>query len=88
MLVYSRGPGQPAAIYNGAGDIVDTFEMQYTHDRTQEDKKTHYYGTRADVWGDSRQEVILFGSRGACIYANGRPFAIPTLYNNTLYPGM
>jgi len=32
--------------------------------------------------------VILFGSRGCCLYANTRPLAIPTLYNNNLYPGM
>ena len=42
----------------------------------------------ADVWGDSRDEVLLFGARGCCIWANARPLAIPTLYNNTLYPGM
>jgi len=87
-LAYSRGPGQPAAVYDGDGNIVDTFEMQCTPDRTPQDRQAHYYGTRADVWGDSRDEVILFGSRGACIWANARPLAPPTLYNNTLYPGM
>jgi hypothetical protein len=88
VLAYSRGPGQPSAIYDGDGKIVDTFEMQCTPDRTPEDRRAHYYGTRADLSGDSRDEVILFGSRGACIWANARPLALPTLYNNTLYPGM
>ena len=88
VVVYSRGPGNPVAIYNGAGEIADTLTMQCTPDRTAEDRGAHFYVTRADVWGDSRQEVILFGSRGACIYANARPLAIPTLYNNNLYPGM
>ena len=87
-LVYSRGPEAPAAIYDGDGEILDTFGMQHTPDRGDEERQAHYYCTRADVWGDSREEVILFGSTGACIYANARPLAIPTLYNNTLYPGM
>jgi outer membrane protein assembly factor BamB len=87
-LVYSRGPGQPVAIYDGTGNIVDTLAMQYTPDRTAEDRQAHYYCLRADVWGDRREEVLFFGSRGACIGANARPLAVPTLYNNTLYPGM
>ena len=88
VMVYSRGPGQPAAIFDGDGNIVDTVSMQHTPDRSEEDRQAHFYCTRADVWGDSRDEVIFFGSRGACIHANARPLAIPTLYNNTLYPGM
>jgi hypothetical protein len=84
VLVYSRGVEQPTAIFDGAGNIVDIFKMQYTPGSTA----AGYYCTRADVWGDSRQEAILFNSRSACIYANTRPLAIPTLYNNTLYPGM
>jgi hypothetical protein len=40
------------------------------------------------VCGDSREEVIVFGWKGARIYANSRALAIPTQYNNTLYPGM
>jgi hypothetical protein len=87
VLVYNRGQGNPAAIYDGSGNIVDTVEMRYLSENIPEDQKT-YYCTRADVWGDSRQEVIFFGPRGACIYANSRIMAIPTLYNNTLYPGM
>jgi hypothetical protein len=42
----------------------------------------------ADVWGDSRDEVILFGSRGFCVYANARPYEKASLYNMNLYPGM
>lgn len=88
VLVYSRGPGQPAAILNGAGEIVDLLPMALPPGRPAEDYRKHVYGSRADVWGDSRDEVLLFGSRGCCIWANARPLAIPTLYNNTLYPGM
>lgn len=32
--------------------------------------------------------LYLFNSRSACIYTNARPAAVPTLYNETLYPGM
>ncbi len=88
VMVYSRGPGQPVAIYDGDGNVVDELSMQHSPDRTEEDRAAHYYCLRADVWGDGREEVILFGSRGACIYADARPLATPTLYNNTLYPGM
>jgi rhamnogalacturonan endolyase len=88
VFVYGQGPGRPAVIYDGKGNIVDTLPMQYTASRSEEDRRADYYGLVADVWGDSRDEVILFGSRGACIYANARPLDLPTLYNETLYPGM
>ncbi len=81
LLVYdpNLGENRPALLYDGAGDLVA--EFPFPHGGI-------FFATRADVWGDSREEVILFGSRGACIYANAEPLAIPTLYNNTLYPGM
>jgi len=88
VLVYGRGPGRPAVIYDGAGEIVDRLPMAHTPDRSEADRKAGFYALAADVWGDSRQEVILFGPRGACIYANARLHEIPTLYNETLYPGM
>lgn len=97
VLVYNRGgtgesvppaPPQPAAIYDGYGNIVDVLSPQYPPDRPPEDQRAQYYCQRADVWGDRREEVLFFGSRGACIWTNARPLAIPTLYNNTLYPGM
>ena len=55
---------------------------------SEDDRRAHFYALPADVWGDSRQEVILFGARGACIYANARLLEIPTQYNETFYPGM
>ncbi len=93
IMVYGRSYGEqitprPAAIYNGEGDIVDTLPMRYSPLPGEERFDTGYYGLVADVWGDGRQEVILFGARGACIYANARPLELPTLYNETLYPGM
>jgi hypothetical protein len=88
VLVYNRGPEEPAAIYDGAGNVVEVLHPQYPPDRREEDRQAQYYCLRADVWGDRREEVLFFGSRGACLWANARPLAVPTLYNNTLYPGM
>lgn len=88
VVVYSRGVGNPVAVYDGHGEIVDEVSMAYTPDRTEADRQTHHYVTRADVWGDSRQEILLFGTRGACIWANASAHQLPTHYNNTLYPGM
>lgn len=90
ILVYGRGPGQPVAIYDGHGEIVDTMPYAFETQGEQGDglDGSGYYCTRADVWGDSRDEVIFFGGRGACMYANSGVLSIPTLYNNTLYPGM
>jgi hypothetical protein len=88
ILVYGRGPGRPAVIYDGDGRVVDELPMQYAAYRTEADRRSEFYALVADVWGDSRDEVILFGARGACIYANARLTPIPTQYNETLYPGM
>jgi hypothetical protein len=88
ILVYNRGPEGPAAIYDGNGRIVEILHPQYTAGPSVESPEAHTYAQRADVWGDGRDEVIFFGSRCACIWANARPLAIPTHYNNTLYPGM
>ena len=87
-LVYARGPGKDAVIYDGRGEVIDTLPLVHTPDRSEPDRAAHAYATRADLWGDGREEAILFGSRAACVYANSRPLALPMLYNHTLYPGM
>ncbi len=97
VLVYNRGgtgestppvPPQPAAIYDGHGRIVDTVRPAYPTTRGEAAERSQVYAIRADVWGDSREEVLFSGSQGASIWANARPLALPTLYNQTLYPGM
>jgi len=92
ILVYGRGAGQPVAIYDGHGDIVDELEVPSsicsTYDSGEGVTPGIHVCYRADVWGDSREELILAGWKGLRIYANGRPLSIPTLYNNTLYHGM
>jgi hypothetical protein len=86
--VMGQGPTKPVRIYNGQGEVVDTLPMHYHPLPGEKNVNIEYYALVADVWGDSREEVIMFGPRGACIYANARPLELPTLYNETLYPGM
>jgi hypothetical protein len=88
ILVYGQGPGRPAMLYNGQGEVVAQLPMEYTPDRTAQDRHSEFYALVANVWGDCREELILFGPRGACIYTNPRPLAIRSQYNETLYPGM
>ncbi|MBI4580334.1 MAG: hypothetical protein HY718_11570 [Planctomycetes bacterium] len=88
ILVYNRGTGRPVMLYDGQGEITHTLPMEYAPNRTEADRRDHYYATAADVWGDCRDEILIFGPRGLCIYANTRPLLLPTLYNETLYPGM
>ena len=88
ILVYERGAGQPAAIYDGWGELLDTLEVPPQFCGRYGNNPGIHIGYRADLWGDSRQEVVVAGWKGLRIYANARPLAIPTLYNNTLYHGM
>jgi hypothetical protein len=93
VLVYGfsveqQGPAKPARIYNGQGEVVDLLPLQVAPLPGEQAFYSDCYGLAADVWGDSREEVILFGSRGCCIYANARPLQQRSLYNTTLYPGM
>ncbi|HPM83849.1 MAG TPA: hypothetical protein PLF81_24250 [Candidatus Anammoximicrobium sp.] len=93
VLVYGfsverQGPGKPARIYNGQGEVVDQLALQVGPMPGETDFTSDCYGMAADAWGDSREEVLLFGSRGFSIYANTRPLEQPSLYNMTLYPGM
>lgn len=86
--VDQRGSGKPARIYSGQGEVVDELPLRVGPLPGETDFTSDCYGMAADVWGDSREEVLLFGSRGLSIYANTRPLEQPSLYNMTLYPGM
>ncbi|OPZ29303.1 MAG: Rhamnogalacturonan endolyase YesW precursor [Lentisphaerae bacterium ADurb.BinA184] len=89
ILVYGfPDANEYAAIYNGNGEVVDTLPVPWKTPPIKLAGKEVAYATRADVWGDSRQEVILFGGGGVAIYANTRPLALPTHYNETIYSGM
>jgi len=93
VLVYGfaverQGPAKPARLYDGRGEVVDEFPLQVGPLPGEKAFCSDCYGMAADVWGDSREEVILFGSRGFCVYANTRPYEKASLYNMNLYPGM
>ena len=93
ILVYKRGGGAEKAVaaYDGRGNIVDEMDVPASLCSDQDNVTLYpggHYCCRADLWGDSRDEVIAFGRNGVRIYANARPLAIPTLYNNTVYHGM
>ncbi|HUT32310.1 MAG TPA: hypothetical protein VNE39_02415 [Planctomycetota bacterium] len=89
ILAYGfRSVREYAAVYDGAGNVVDTLAVPFKAPGVKVSGKEACYSLRANVWGDSRHEVILYGAAGICIYANARPLAEPTLYNETLYTGM
>ena len=92
VLVYGysverQGAPKPARIYDGQGQVLDVLPLHVAPIPGESDYWSDCYGMAADVWGDAREEVILFGSRGLAIYANTRPLEKPSLYNMTLYPG-
>ena len=87
FTVYNQAEPKPARIFDGQGRIVDEFPLPCAPMAGETKFRTDCYGMPADVWGDSRDEVILYGSRGFGVYANTRPFEKPPLYNFTLYPG-
>ena len=96
ILVYGYRNGRPSQLMDGAGKVVAEFPMHYLPDRRLEEPESWkdplgivmYYPLCADVWGDAREEVILFGARGLCIYTNPTAFSTVSQYNETLYPGM
>jgi outer membrane protein assembly factor BamB len=85
ILVAGRGAGRPAIIYDGTGEIVDELEVPAACLAVN---YPNHYCYRADVWGDSRDEVFVVGWKGVRIYTNSRALQPATAYNTTLYRGM
>lgn len=94
LLVGGRGEGRPAVIYDGEGEIVDELEIPAEYCGTYHAGELGgsnagiHYCYRADVWGDSRDEVLIIGPKGVRIYTNTRALQPATQYNATLYRGM
>jgi len=91
ILVYKRGTEKPVAIYDGQGNVVDELDVPASLCSSEDDLTLYpgsFYCRRADMWGDSREEVITCGRNGVRIHANARSLGIPTLYNQTAYHGM
>jgi rhamnogalacturonan endolyase len=87
IFEYSHGPETPLILFDGYGGIVETFDPESVG-APKNDTFEYGYGARADVYGDSREEIITFSPSGVRVFANTAPLAIPTLYNNNLYQGM
>ena len=88
ILVYERGEGQPAAIYDGNGEIIDELPVPPEMCAVYHGNPGIHLCYRADVYGDSREEVVMAGWKGVRIYANARALDIAALYNSTGYHGM
>jgi hypothetical protein len=93
-ILVRRGMLQPNAIYDGNGEIIDEFTVpeaycaSYRDPLLMIDNPGEHYCLRADVWGDSREEVIVAGWKGAQVIANARAPKIAAQYNSTYYKGM
>ena len=99
ILVYGLNSlAEHAAIYDGPGNVVDRFAIPWKTEPAKVSGKELAYATRADLLGNGRHEVILYGPRGVCIYSNPRSPLAPApstdqgpadaLYNETIYTGM
>jgi len=75
ILVYERGAGQAMAIYDGWGEMLDTLEVPPEICGVYHGNPGIHIAYRADVWGDSREEVLVAGWKGLRIYANRRRLA-------------
>jgi hypothetical protein len=67
ILIYNRGSGQLAVILNGVGEIVYLLPIALPPRRPAEVYLHYAYGLRADMWGDSLEEVILLAVKGCYI---------------------
>jgi hypothetical protein len=85
--VERQGPAKPACIYDGQGEFLDALPLQVAPLSGETNYRSDCYGMAADVWGDSREEVILFGSGGFCVYANTRPLEKPYALQHECLPG-
>ena len=87
LAVTSRDSALPIHIFNGQGEVVQSFAPTMSLDEPF-DKHRAPCIAAADVWGDSRDELIVHEARNVKIYANSSPRALPNLYNTTHYRGM
>ncbi len=84
ILVYGQGAGRPAVLYNGQGEIVAKLPMRYSSGEAGKKGGGDFYALAADVWGDGREEVILFGAGLVRVYESPRGGRADTLQRNAL----
>lgn len=94
LLVCSRDPIFPVAIYDGTGNIVHEFEIAPDASDLPLNEKNRVpiardqIVTAADVWGDSRDEVFICDSLSIDIYANTQALTKRREHAATHYRGM
>jgi hypothetical protein len=93
-ILVPPGMLQPDKVYDGDGNVLDEIEVpaaicsSYRDPVLMRDNPGGHLCSRADVWGDGREEIIQAGWKGLRIHANARARPVPALYNATAYHGM
>ena len=90
ILGYRRGGSICPTLYDGHGRLVATFP--FPHPENQ------HFAQHADMFGDAREEIVVWNEKWIHIYANAAPYASKAkpdrrtpskrLYNYTAYIGM
>jgi hypothetical protein len=89
--LYSRGYDFPVLI-NGRNQVVASFPFPPAITQAHigpggRDIYDDYYAQHLDVYGDEREEILVFNHKELWIYTNAAVLQKPRMYNNTYYPG-
>lgn len=80
VLGFRRGGSIVPTLYDGHGKIVASFPFP--------DIENLSLTQHADIYGDEREEIIVFNEKAMYIYTNGAANPNKLLYNYTQYLGM
>lgn len=91
VALYSRGFSSPAFL-DGHGNEAASFPFEPALDKrgagpSGKDLYDDYYTQHLDLYGDEREELLVFNHKSLYIYTNSAPWQRPRLFNNTYYPG-
>ena len=91
VALYSRGFAPPALL-DGYGNELARLPFNAAlkllgGGPSGKDLYDDYYMQHLDLFGDEREELLVFNHKSLYVYANGAPWQRPRLYNNTYYPG-
>lgn len=91
VVLYSRGFAS-AAVLDGEGKEVASLPFgpaikEPGAGAGGKDLYDDYYTQHLDLYGDEREEILVFNHKAIYIYTNSAPWQRPRLYNNTYYPG-
>ena len=79
-LCFRRGGSIEPTLYDGYGQPVASFPVP--------DIENLHLAQHADIFGDQREEIIVFNEKSMYIYTNGAANPNKLLYNYTQYLGM